>query len=220
MPAVADNRPIESKRASAIMGMATLSSKSEPTPPVPPTQRPSLPCTRQATIMADSQITGLTLPGMMDDPVEPPAMQPNNPPRGPDPIQRRSLAILVRDRNRTQNPEACHTIAGGLGFKMIVGLGKRNAQGLGRWATLAPTGWVLMPVPTAVPPMGRLKPGLNQRILPNCFVNLICVPENSCPKVTGWHPSNGCPNFTISEKALAFFAGHHANGSGLAPTNG
>ena len=55
----------------------------------------SLPMTRQATCITDSQTTGLTLPGMIDDPgwiagrLSSPIPQ-----RGPEPRWRMSLAIL------------------------------------------------------------------------------------------------------------------------------
>ena len=58
----------------------------------------SLPITWAATIVTDSQMTGLTLPGMIDEPgctagIAISAM----PARGPQPSRRMSLAILYSD---------------------------------------------------------------------------------------------------------------------------
>ena len=57
----------------------------------------SLPTTRAATCTTDSHITGLTLPGMIDEPgcVAGRASS-ERPQRGPLPNQRMSLAILLR----------------------------------------------------------------------------------------------------------------------------
>src|SRR4051794_29577278 len=57
----------------------------------------SLPMTRWQTMRTDSGMTGLTLPGMMEEPgwTGGSSISPR-PARGPEPIQRMSLAILVR----------------------------------------------------------------------------------------------------------------------------
>ena len=58
----------------------------------------SLPRTRQATCITDSQMTGFTLPGMIEEPgwvagsVSSKMLQ-----RGPEPSRRMSLAILVSE---------------------------------------------------------------------------------------------------------------------------
>ena len=57
----------DSRNASIITGIATFSSNSEPMPPRPAVvTTASLPITRQATWIADSQMTGFTLPGMIE----------------------------------------------------------------------------------------------------------------------------------------------------------
>ncbi len=85
--------------ASIITGMATFSSNSEPMPPsAEVVTTVSFPSTRQATCIADSQMTGFTLPGMIEEPgcvagsVSSKMLQ-----RGPLPSQRMSFAILVSE---------------------------------------------------------------------------------------------------------------------------
>jgi len=80
------------------MGMATLRSRSEPTPPKPPrVTAASLPTTVQQTMMRDSAMTGLTLPGMMLEPGWTAGRTSSPmPQRGPEPSQRMSLATLLR----------------------------------------------------------------------------------------------------------------------------
>ena len=58
----------------------------------------SLPITCAQTWMADSQITGFTLPGMMEEPGcrSGMAISPR-PVFGPEPIQRRSLLIFISE---------------------------------------------------------------------------------------------------------------------------
>ena len=89
------SRRIDSSRLRAIIGMNTLSSNA---PWVPPkVTATSLPMTCAPTWVTASGMTGLTLPGMIELPgcrsgsrISP------RPVRGPLPIQRRSLAILIR----------------------------------------------------------------------------------------------------------------------------
>ena len=89
-----------------ITGIATLSSKL----PVAPAQAivASLPITRAPTMMTASGMTGLTLPGMIDEPGCRSGMCSSpRPVFGPDPIQRRSLQILVSETAMTRRaPDA------------------------------------------------------------------------------------------------------------------
>ena len=86
---------IDSSTLRAITGSITFSSKL-PEAPAKVTAA-SLPITWAQTMVVASQITGLTLPGMIEDPGcrSGSAISPS-PARGPEPIQRRSLAILFR----------------------------------------------------------------------------------------------------------------------------
>src|SRR3990172_2113630 len=86
----------DSRNASIITGIATLSSNSEPTPPRPAVvTTTSLPNTRQTTCTADSAMTGFTLPAMTDAPGWVAGNDNSNrPQRGPEPNRRMSLAIL------------------------------------------------------------------------------------------------------------------------------
>ena len=95
--AVFARREMESRRFAIIIGIATLRSRSDPTPPRPPTMiAVSLPMTWQQAMMAASQMTGLTFPGMMDEPGWTAGILSSPmPQRGPDPSQRMSFAILV-----------------------------------------------------------------------------------------------------------------------------
>src|SRR6202162_5810458 len=81
-------------RSYAATGIITLSSSNEPAAAQKAIVA-SLPITCAATMVTDSQMTGLTLPGMIDEPgcttgIEISAM----PARGPQPSRRMSLAIL------------------------------------------------------------------------------------------------------------------------------
>src|SRR3954470_514404 len=87
-------RRMDSSRFAAITGMPTFSSKA---PLVEDRAMVvSLPMTWAATMMAASQMTGLTLPGMIDEPGcrSGMAISPR-PVLGPEPIQRRSLLIFM-----------------------------------------------------------------------------------------------------------------------------
>ena len=115
-----DRSRIDSSRLRAIMGMNTLSSKSPCAPPK--ATAASLPITWAPTWVTASGITGLTLPGMIELPgcrsgrrISP------RPVRGPLPIQRRSLAILIRaTAERAQLAAGLdQRIAGALGGEMV-----------------------------------------------------------------------------------------------------
>jgi hypothetical protein len=107
-----------------------------------------------------SQITGLTLPGMMDEPgwIAGSFSSPM-PQRGPEPSQRMSLAILLRLTAMVLRcPRARRTRPCVLGLEVVVGF----VEGVARRGFVVQdladlrgeVGSVLMPVPTAVPPMG------------------------------------------------------------------
>ena len=142
--------------------MATLSSSRLPTPPKPPSvMLASLPTTRQATMITLSQITGFTLPGMMLEPgcVAGSTSSPR-PQRGPLPIQRMSLAILLRLTamvlsrplaSTTQSRVACASKWFSASWKPMPRSFERIAH-----TVRAKRGFALMPVPTAVPPIGML----------------------------------------------------------------
>src|SRR4029453_17666520 len=90
------SRRMDSSRLAAMTGMPTLSSKA----PLVPDQAMavSLPITWAHTMMDASQITGLTLPGMIEEPGcrSGIAISPR-PVLGPEPIQRRSLLIFMKE---------------------------------------------------------------------------------------------------------------------------
>ncbi len=107
---------------------------------------------------ADSAITGLTLPGMIELPgwTSGSCSSPR-PVRGPEASRRTSLAILSRltATVRSAPDAASDRVERGLGLEVVVGLAQRDTGTLlrasGRRAR-ANSGCVLMPVPTAVPP--------------------------------------------------------------------
>ncbi len=90
------SRRIDSSRLRAITGSMTFSSKLPDAPAKPIAA--SLPMTCAQTMHSASGITGLTFPGMIEDPGcrSGRAISPR-PARGPEPIQRRSLLILYSD---------------------------------------------------------------------------------------------------------------------------
>ena len=153
---VESNR-MDSKSELPITGIATFSSKF----PVDPAQATvwSFPITLAQTISTASGITGLTLPGIIEDPGCKSGMESSpSPAFGPDPIHRRSLLIFVRLTARTRRaPEASTraslapwaskwSLASVIGSIVAVARSLITACG-------NPLG-VLMPVPTAVPPRG------------------------------------------------------------------
>ena len=156
-------RSIDSTRRSASTGIATFSSSSEPTPPRPPiVTAASLPTTWHATIITLSQITGLTLPGMIDEPgCVAGSDSSNRPQRGPEPSQRMSLAILVRltaivlsraCASTTQSRVDCASKWFGASANFTPVAFESFAH------TVLPNfGCALMPVPTAVPPIGMFR---------------------------------------------------------------
>ena len=151
----------DSMKASIITGIATFSSNSEPMPPRPAVVTTvSLPSTRQATCIADSQMTGFTLPGMIDEPGWVAGSDSSKmPQRGPD-AEPADVVGDFRERNGDRLQFAVgfdERVLGGLGFGVVRRLGElaRPARCVSAAHTLAANcGCVLMPVPTAVPPIG------------------------------------------------------------------
>ncbi len=119
----------------------------------------SFPITCADTWHTTSGITGLTLPGMIDEPFCNSGMMISEiPARGPDPIQRRSLAILVSDTatdlsapEASTRPSRLAWASNGSAGAMI----SRPESATSRARTRAAnSGCVLRPLPTAVPPSG------------------------------------------------------------------
>ena len=148
---------IDSSRLRAITGSITFSSKL-PEAPAKVTAA-SLPITWAQTMVVASQSTGFTLPGMIDEPGcrSGRAISPR-PARGPEPIQRRSLAILFRLTAMVRSAPDASTRPSRAPWasKWSRGLGERQAglPAMFEITAAAKPGGVLIPVPTAVPPSG------------------------------------------------------------------
>ena len=85
---------IDRRHAATIIGLKTLSSRCPDAPPM--VTAVWLPITCAATWVTASACVGLTLPGMIDDPGSfAGRINSPKPARGPEPIRRMSLAILV-----------------------------------------------------------------------------------------------------------------------------
>ena len=138
-------------------GMRTLSSN---WPCRPPTViAVSLPMTWAATWSTTSGITGLTLPGMIEEPFCSSGRKISPmPARGPEPMSAMSWAILVSDTATTFSaPEsstsasrlacASNGSAGGSILSLVWRVSSRRTRS-------ANFGCVLRPVPVAVPPSG------------------------------------------------------------------
>ena len=136
----------------------------------------SLPITWAHTCSTASGITGLTLPGMIDEPFcsSGSTISPR-PARGPLDIQRRSLQIFVSghrdDLQRAGRRD--ERVARGLRREVIERRGdQRGHPGRRRLAELAPgdrrrtRGCVFSPLPTAVPPSG-IRPS-SASVAPTC----------------------------------------------------
>ena len=144
-----------SRRLCAMTGIMTFSSK---LPKLPlKVMAASLPRTWAQTCSSISHITGLTLPGMMEEPgwVAGRRNSPK-PRRGPEPSKRMSLAILMRlTATVLSAPRRFdHGVLAALRFEMVGRFAQRKPgfRGEPRDGAAGKFGWVLMPVPTAVPP--------------------------------------------------------------------
>ena len=113
----------------------------------------------RADLAATSGITGLTLPGMIDEPfcssgrkISP------RPARGPEPIQRRSLEILVSDTATVFSAPDAATRPSRLACASNGSAGGRISRPVSATSRArtraANSGCVLRPVPVAVPPSG------------------------------------------------------------------
>ena len=119
----------------------------------------SLPMTWADTWQMTSGMTGLTLPGMIDEPFCSSGRNSSaRPARGPDPIQRRSFAIFVSDTATTLSapdistrPSRLPCASNGSAGAEIASLVSFASR---RRTFAANCGWVLSPVPVAVPPSG------------------------------------------------------------------
>jgi len=119
----------------------------------------SLPMTWAATWVTASGMTGLTLPGMIDEPGWRSGMRISaRPVRGPEPIQRRSLAIFTMATAMTRSSPEASTRPSRLAWAAkwsrasVMGSPVRAARAA--MTAGAKAGGALMPVPTAVPPRG------------------------------------------------------------------
>ena len=108
---------IDSNRLRAITGTRTFSSNA---PWVPATVTAvSLPITWAATWSTTSGITGLTLPGMIDEPFcSSGSRSSTRPVRGPEPISTRSLAIFVSDTATTLSAPCSSTRRVAVGLRL------------------------------------------------------------------------------------------------------
>ena len=137
-------------------GIMTLSSKLPAAPPQAIVA--SLPMTWAQTISSISDITGLTLPGMIELPGCRSGMWISPiPPRGPEPSQRTSLAILVRltaaAAQRARRLD--QAVARRQRLEQVGRLAQGHADLLGedaRSRAARSSGSAPRPVPTAVPP--------------------------------------------------------------------
>ena len=104
------SRPIEPSRLRAMSGMRTLSSK---LPCRPPTViAVSLPMTWAPICSTTSGMTGLTLPGMIEEPFCSSGRNSSPiPERGPEPMSARSLAIFVSETAMTLSAPESSTSA-------------------------------------------------------------------------------------------------------------
>ena len=119
----------------------------------------SLPITCAETWSTTSGITGLTLPGMIEEPFCSSGRKISPiPARGPEPISARSLAIFVSDTATTLSAPDSSTSASRLPCASNGSSGARISSpvaSVSRARTrMANSVWVFSPVPVAVPPSG------------------------------------------------------------------
>ncbi len=145
-------------RLRAINGMRTLSSN---WPCIPPTViAVSLPITCAETCSTTSGSTGLTLPGMIEEPFCSSGRKISPiPVRGPEPISARSPAIFVSETATTFSAPESSTSASRLACASNGSRGAaiclRPDSFFRRARTFsAKRAWVFRPVPVAVPPSG------------------------------------------------------------------
>jgi hypothetical protein len=183
------SRWIDCSRLRAMSGMRTLSSKLPCEPAIVIAM--SLPTTWQPTCSATSGMTGLTLPGMIDEPFCSSGRKSSpRPARGPEPIHARSLAIFVSETATTLSipdsstsasrlPWASNGSSGALISRPVFWLSWDRTRS-------ANSAWVFSPVPVAVPPSGiwpTWGSALRTRRAPRR--SWAAYPANSWPSVTG-----------------------------------
>src|SRR5579884_2666606 len=212
----AASSPIDCSTFRASSGTNTLSSK---WPCMPPTATAaSFPITCAATCVTTSGITGLTLPGMIDEPFCSSGRKISaSPARGPEPRKRRSLAILVRltasvlsapDVSTSPSRAACDSNASA-GGEIVSPVASAS---LSRTRS-ANSGCVFRPVPTAVPPSGIL-PSRSSVASARARPSRTCAayPPNSWPSVTGTASIQWVrPDLTTSSNSSAFASSEAAS---------
>ena len=134
---------------------------------------------------------GLTLPGMMLEPGSLAGRESSpKPQRGPDPSHLTSFAIFIREAARVfRAPEAATSASWAANWaNLFSALTNPRPVFSAIWpATVsANSGWVLRPVPTAVPPSAsssRSPIALSTRLMAASSIET--YPLNSCPRVSG-----------------------------------
>ena len=193
----------------AITGSITFSS-STPSPP-PRVTAASFPITCAATWIVTSRITGLTFPGMMEEPGCSDGREISPiPHRGPDDRSRRSWAIFIRDAATPFSAPLAATSGSCAPIASNRFSAGRNgipvARAISAIVRAANSGWAFNPVPTAVPPSGSSSRSANvarTRRIP--WSTWEAYPENSCPSVTGTASCKWVlPIFRTSENSAAF----------------
>ena len=158
-------------------------------------------------------MTGFTLPGMMDDPgcVAGSLISPS-PQRGPDPSQRMSLAIFIREVAMVLSWPETSTQASFAPWASKWFSASRNSSSVSSEMTTmarrANSGWVLMPVPTAVPPSASSASAFEAPCARSRAWSIWArKPLNSCPRVIGVASCRWVrPILMASAKALSFSA--------------
>ena len=151
------SRRTDSSRLAAMTGMPTLSSNA---PFVDDRDTVvSLPMTCADAWIAASQMTGLTLPGMIEEPGcrSGMAISPS-PVLGPEPIQRRSLLIFMKPyaivRSWPETSTSPSRLAWASKWLRASVMGRPVCCASSSTTRAENPAGVLMPVPTAVPPWG------------------------------------------------------------------
>lgn len=151
----------------------------------------SFPTTWAATMSTASGMTGLTLPGMIEDPgCRSGRAISARPVRGPEAIQRRSLAILVSPTAMVLSCPLVSTIPSrapcASKWSRASVSGSPVTRATSSMTAAENPGGVLMPVPTAVPPRGSsARRGREAYSRSTPYRIWAAYPPNSCPSVTG-----------------------------------
>ena len=183
------SRPAISSRSQAISGSITLSWK---LPLWPATDTAwCRPITCAQTMHAASGTTGLTLPGMIEEPgCSAGSSTSASPASGPEFIQRRSLPIFISATASALYWPDSSTRSSCAEMPSKVFSACPNFTPVAAASALATPlpnlGWALMPVPIAVPPIGRRRTRLRLSSIRAC-ADSSCADHvpNSCAKVSG-----------------------------------